>query len=111
MLVTNKEEAKKALRTGVFIHGDRAIGKTEALMEVIHEDHQGNVILVAPTVLLGEVFKNRYRQKFPDDPIPKIENPRIAGRGESKPVYADVLALFSESERQDLMPVLKASIW
>ena len=45
--VTNKEEAKAALREGMGVMGDRQIGKTEALMEVIHEDYKGNVVVLS----------------------------------------------------------------
>jgi hypothetical protein len=64
MFVTNKDEAKAALRSGKVVHGDRQIGKTEALIEVIHEDHKGNAILVVPMAQIGDIFKRRYRERF-----------------------------------------------
>ena len=109
--VINKEGAKDGLRSGNLILGDRQIGKTEALMEVIHEDHKGEAVVVLPTDTLRDIFKDRYHKKYPDDPIPITDPPHIAGRGRSLPMYADVLSLFPEANRQHLEGQLRAAIW
>jgi|ERR1700722_2020247 len=72
MFVTNKDEAKAALRSGKVVHGDRAIGKTEALIEVIHEDHKGNAIVVMAMPMHGDIFKSRYRERYPDAPCREL---------------------------------------
>lgn len=111
MFVTNKDEAKAALRSGKVVHGDRQIGKTEALIEVIHEDHKGNAIVVTAMAEHGDIFKSRYREKFPDDSVPRIEHPRTAGRGTTTPLYADCYGMLREEDKDNLAPRLAAAIW
>ena len=111
MWADNKTEVKAGLRSRAIVNGDRAIGKTEALIDVIHEDHQGQAVVVLPTNTLREIFKCRYHKKYPNDPIPRIDPPHIAGRGMSWPIYADVLQLFPAVDRNKLDGVLTAAIW
>jgi predicted GNAT superfamily acetyltransferase len=111
MLATNKESAKSILRKHEWVEGDRRIGKTEALIEVIHEDHQGNAVVVYPSAELGEMFKRRYHEKYPHDPIPSVQNARNAGRGETRPIYADVYWRFTDQDCSYLDRVVTAAIW
>lgn len=111
MFVQNKDEAKAALRAGKIVYGDRQIGKTTALIEVIHEDYSGDVIVTTPNALIGELFAARYGEMFPDDKQPRIENSRNAGRGSSQPLYADCYAMFPEERKRDLDSRLAEAIW
>lgn len=111
MFVTNKDEAKVALRAGKVVHGDRQIGKTEALIEVIHEDHKGNAIVVTPSHEIGAWFLSRYRQLYPDGPKPKIEHPRDAGRGTSTPLYVDCYGMLQGKDQDDIKMRMAAAIW
>ena len=108
---TNKEEAKAMLRQNKIINGDRAIGKTEALIEIIHDDHQGNAIVVSANHGIRDYIKNFYRAKYPGEPLPSFQSPLHAGLGDSRPLYVDVYQLLSEDDRENLGPVLTAAIW
>ena len=109
--VTNKEEAKAALREGMGVMGDRQIGKTEALMEVFHEDYKGNVVVITINQRMGHLFKTRYHQKFPDDTIPKIDCSKEAGRGHTLPMFADCFKFLREDFKAELEERLKAYIY
>jgi hypothetical protein len=109
--VSSKEEAKDAIRKGGLIDGNRQIGKTEALMEVIHEDHHGDVILTGARMELMESFVTRYRERFPEDKLPTIQPPRTAGMGDPRQVYADVYSLLNDADKERLVGTLTAAIW
>lgn len=61
MFCTTKDEVKATIRKFQMAHGDRQIGKTQAILEVVHEDYQGNAVLVLPTFQLVDLVKRRYQ--------------------------------------------------
>jgi hypothetical protein len=49
--------------------------------------------------------------EFPHDPIPSVQNARNAGRGETRPIYADVYWRFTDQDCSYLDRVVTAAIW
>ena len=59
---------------GVTLSIDRRLGKTEAIMQQIHEKHGGRAVYMAKGQLMFDLFRDRYQQAYPRDPWPFMTN-------------------------------------
>jgi hypothetical protein len=86
---------------GVTLGVARQIGKTEAIIQIIHEKHGGNAAVISPSEMLSEGIYRRYREAYPNDTTPLFTSDPMWLRGkESRPVYVDEPWFMSESKRQ-----------
>lgn len=90
----------------------RRIGKTSAILEIIHEDHDGNGTVFCMNAAMAAYAKQMYRDKYPNDPVPNFTNntQRVVGR--SDPIFADEWWDIPASDRRHLIATgrLKARI-
>lgn len=86
---------------GVTLGLPRRVGKTEALIQIVHDKHRGNAAIISPSEILSEGIYRRYREAYPDDTIPICTSDPMFLRGnEARPVYVDEPWFMSESKRQ-----------
>jgi hypothetical protein len=86
---------------GVTLGVRRQVGKTEAIMQIIHEKHGGNAAVISPSEMLSEGIYRRYREAYPNDTMPLFTSDPMRLRGEeSRPVYIDEPWFMSESKRR-----------
>jgi hypothetical protein len=109
MYCTNKDEVKQSIRQNQMAHGPRGIGKTQGILEVIHEDHQGAAVLMVPFSALKSIARQRYKEAFPHDVVPIICTLcglRSAIAGTNIPVYVDTLDLVDAFDRERVHELL-----
>lgn len=90
------DDLKMRMRTGQVISALRQLGSTAAIIELIHEDHQGRAIYGCPHYQQLRQFADRYRALYPGDQQPlclilsvrHIVQSALSGR--DLPVYVDV---------------------
>jgi hypothetical protein len=88
---------------GVTLGLPRRVGKTKALLQIIHEKHGGNAAIISPSEMLSEGLYLRYREAYPHDTMPLFTSDPMWLRGkESRPIYVDEPWSMSESKRQAL---------
>ena len=86
---------------GVTLGIGRRLGKTEAIMQIIHEKHGGNAAVISPSEVLSEGIYRRYMEAYPDDTVPLFTSDPMWLRGKkSRMVYVDEPWFMSESKRQ-----------
>ena len=101
--VLDAAQAYEEISNGNLIWGDRGIGKTRALLRVIHDKHDGNVFVLFQSRELAKDAIRMYGEMFPDSVYFKavsFRNAFIHGLdGISIPVYADGLDRARPRER------------
>lgn len=96
---------------------ERRAGKTTAILELIHEQHEGKAVYVAHNQRMAESGRYYYAQKYSATPD-RIERPVfISGfdvdrklRGyeyDTWPIYVDEWWLFDEREQREVMDTLR----
>ena len=113
MYCDNKGEVKQCIRQGGMAWGNRGIGKTQAILEIIHEDHGGVAVLVLPTESLMRITMRRYREAYPGDALPifcTAHNLEKLIRGRSFPVYVDTYDLFNHEDTSRIDYVLRGHV-
>jgi hypothetical protein len=102
--VRSEEEAYRDIANGNLIYGDRGIGKTRALLRVIHDKHNGNVIVLFPRREFARYAICMYRQMFPGELLFKTMTfwncVNHGMDGISLPVYVDGLDFASPGDRK-----------
>jgi hypothetical protein len=63
---------KENIRAGKLVSGPRNCGKTQGLLEVIHEDFAGVAVIVCASGTEARIYRNRYREMFPNDRRPRF---------------------------------------
>jgi hypothetical protein len=66
-----KAELKSGGARGVVVRS-RQTGKTLALLEFVHENDPGNMVVIACNVMQSDRMAHIYKQIFPDDSQPKF---------------------------------------
>jgi hypothetical protein len=110
MVVTSYEEAKQGLKDGKFISGERQIGKTSALVDIVAELHNGRAIVVVPNDGHIRYFRTMFKQRHPRMYVPSVVSSRQEIRGYELPIYADLFNHFLPGDRDRLRPHLTAGI-
>ena len=64
--------SRDAIRAGKIVYGPRSCGKTQALLEVIHEDLKGVAVVICASSIECRVYRARYRDMFPRDRAPRF---------------------------------------
>lgn len=85
-------EIKEKLAKGEFAHFPRQTGKSEALLEFIHDEHSGEAIVICMNSDMAHVMIWRYQKKYPGENVPSFctgESAENNIRGNSKPVYLE----------------------
>lgn len=93
----SKEEIKTAIAEGDIAIADRDTGKSEAILEHVHEHHHGHAIIVSLNPITAHCNKVRYATQYPGDRNPIMLNAGSPGwyhtlRGHDLPVYVDELS-------------------
>lgn len=111
MVVHSYDEAKQGLLDGKMIVGDRQIGKTTALVDVIAEKHKGQAVIVVLNHQMKECVRDLFRKRHPKLPVPMIVSSRMDfPRGYDWDIYADLFNHFLPGDRQRWKPHLTAGI-
>jgi hypothetical protein len=102
----NFERIKTTLRwfPGVLLGlPGRQIGKTSALLEVIHDDHQGRATLYGFNQSAALYAKQMYKDKYPDEPVPNFVSQTEKVRGRSDHIFADDWWNIPTEDRRNLI--------
>jgi AAA+ ATPase superfamily predicted ATPase len=94
LLGKTREQVKKRIRAGFVVYGDRQIGKTQALLELLHEDYAGKAVLMVANRNEGHIYEQRYREMFPGERLVTVvasDENQLAGQ---KRIYVDGLSRF-----------------
>lgn len=88
---------------GVLIGVHRQVGKTQAIMELIHEDCAGRAQVCCINARLADIMKDRYRSMYPNDSQPQFIVRSEQSRGGGRKIFADDwFDLTSQDRRQYL---------
>jgi hypothetical protein len=113
MYCYDKAEVKRCIRLGMMAHGLRKIGYTQAILEIIHEDHQGNALMICASPTLVQMAKLRYRNLYSSDTAPAFCVPQTAEHyilGQDKAVYVDSFDLVSAEMRAKVHELLRGRV-
>lgn len=89
-----RDQVKKRIREGYVVYGPRQIGKTQALLELIHEDHSGKVTLLVANSNEGHIYASRYSQMFPGERLAVAVANRESQLVGQERIYVDGLERF-----------------
>ena len=78
-------------------------GKTSALLEVIHEDHNGEATVYCMNYAMALYAKQMYRDNFHGEPVPNFVSQAEKVRGRSDPIFADEWWNIPTDERRELV--------
>lgn len=111
MIARSYEEAKRGLLNGEFVGGDRAIGKTTALVDVIAEKHNGEAVLVCASEGNADWLRKLYSERHPGKKMPKVitQHNHHGHRGYTA-VYADLWSHFLEPSKFAFSQYLTAAV-
>lgn len=87
---------------GLLLGLPRQVGKTQAILEIIHDVHEGEAIYFCPTRLIQDISYSRYRDLYPDDCIPLFTSDPYYCRGTDTPIYVDEWWMISASRQDEL---------
>lgn len=88
---------------GVLIGVQRQIGKTQAIMELVHEDHKGNAQIACMSQRMAELLRLRYRESFTSEYQPSFITTARQAIGTGRPLYADEWWAIPSENRRELM--------
>lgn len=86
-----------------FVVCRRQTGKTTALLEIIHDDFEGDAILLSPNVRMSDYAKDRYREMYPGEKVPIFRQRADQTHGYALPVLVDEWLAFPESEQRNIL--------
>jgi hypothetical protein len=95
---------ERKIQPNSVVHAERRSGKTEALLNIIHDKYYGSAIFVSHNKRLSDLNKNRYVEKYPEDITPlfiSASNSQSA-RGQDRAIFCDEWFLFEEKSKQEL---------
>ena len=92
---------KDLIRSGHVVSTPRQCGATQALLELLHEDHGGVAALFVANIREGHIYKSRYLDMFHGEKPPAIwvgdQSTTLDGQ---KEIYTDGLSRFDPTFRQ-----------
>lgn len=91
----------------VFGLPGRQIGKTTALLEVIHEDHKGEATVYCMNQTMALNTKQMYKDKFPGEQVPSFTSQVDRVRGRSDPIFADDWWNIPTADRRNLIGTMR----
>ena len=99
------DSIKKAIREDgkLFLCKPRQTGKTTALLEIIHDDFDGDAILLSPNVRMSDYAKDRYREMYPGEKLPIFRQRTEQTCGYHLPVLVDEWLCFPDSEQRNIL--------
>lgn len=91
----DRARIKAMIRAGYVVSTPRQCGATQALLELIHEDHDGKAVLIAASGREAHIYEGRYMSMYPNRTRPTFR----AGSGRTvldgiELVYVDGLSRF-----------------
>lgn len=113
VIAKNGEEVKAALEGGHLVGGDRGIGKTTALVDLVAEKHGGEAFIVTSHSALVREITKMFVERHPDKTPPRVVSAlggikQVCGFGQ--PVYGDNVSLFPSIHREAWLKVMTAAI-
>jgi hypothetical protein len=82
----------------------RQIGKTEAVLELIHESDPAAAFYYAPSLTLMNIAKGRYYKRYPDEDIyPRFIISPYQVHGYMGPIYVDEWWLLDKADQKELL--------
>jgi hypothetical protein len=91
------------IRNGKIVWGPRNCGKTQALLEVVHEDCAGDASVVCVDSREARIYDYRYREMFPGEPGPKVISSQTCDLEGRRNVFVDGLSRMRQSDRERLL--------
>jgi hypothetical protein len=88
---------------GILLGLKRQVGKTQAVLELIHEEHEGRAVIFSPSKEFSEIAKRRYEGMYPQDTKALFACTTTHLRGFRFPVYVDEWWVLPRETRVDLM--------
>lgn len=99
------EHIKQTIRwfPGVILGLKRQVGKTTALLQVIHDEYQGAAIYYAPSPFQREYAQWRYRGMYPDAVEPIFVCEVDETKGHNAPILVDEWWFVLKPEQRKLI--------
>jgi hypothetical protein len=99
------ERIKTTMRwfPGLVLGLGRQVGKTSALLEMIHDDHNGQGTVYAMNQSMALYAKQMYKDKYPDEPVPNFVSQTEKVRGRSDPIFVDDWWNIPTEDRRNLI--------
>jgi hypothetical protein len=96
---------KQTLRwfPGIVLGLKRRVGKTSALLEVIHDDHKGEATVYCTNRSMEMYSRNFYKEKYPKERVPNFASQVSRVRGQSDPIFADEWWYIPTEDRRQLL--------
>ena len=101
----NVDRIKQTLRwfPGVVLGLDRRVGKTQAILEVIHDDFGGHGTVYSMNRSMALYSKQMYKDKYPGEDTPNFVAQTEKVRGRSDPIFADDWWNIPSQDRRNLI--------
>ncbi len=96
---------KQTLRwfPGLVLGLGRQVGKTQAILEVIHDDFHGEGYVYSMNQTLSAACRLRYKDMYPNDPQPVFVSSPSHVRGNPRNIWADEWWGIPIPDRRDLL--------
>jgi hypothetical protein len=88
---------------GVLLGLKRQIGKTRAIIELVHEDYAGLAVIFSPNKNMSEYVEYWYKAKYPRDPQPVFSSNVRELSGFDGPIYVDEWFSLKEKDQMILL--------
>lgn len=101
----SEDHIKRVFRIfpGAVLGVKRRVGKTTALLQLIHEQYSGMATLYSPTQRQSERAGERYREMYPEDQLPRFIVDAKEARGYDNPILVDEWWFVRKPEQRELM--------
>jgi hypothetical protein len=74
---------------GVLLGLKRKVGKTRAILELVHEEHGGRAVVFSLNADMSQYARNWYRELYPHDSQPAFVCTVYQLSGSKEPIYVD----------------------
>jgi hypothetical protein len=104
-MIVSVERIKQTIRwfPGLSLGLKRRVGKTTAILEVIHEDYGGHAIVFSPNTTLSRNTEKMYREKYPTaNCLPNFISLVQQVRGLDLPIFVDEWWNIPVNDRRNL---------
>ena len=88
---------------GILLDCKRQVGKTTAILELIHDEHQGRAAYVTFRSELADHAKHQYLKRWPQGELPFFTSDPEKLRGLLLPIYVDEWWMLFEQQRDRLI--------
>lgn len=101
----NVARIKSVLRwfPGLVLGLNRQVGKTSAVLEVIHDDHEGQATVFCMNNEMREHTRRMYKDKYPNEQVPNFVSSTEKVQGRNDPIFADEWWCIPAEQRRDLL--------